>query len=201
MFQNQTEVDEYYAQMTGNVSGSLIGNVKNGTVNELTPGCVRRVDLNGDKDITTKDLYYYGDTDPHYNFGINLGLNYKNFDFSCFFQGVGQQYNVRNGQMGCAFWSGWTNTNGYFMDNTWYAGDTYGYHDANLNAKYPLISRNGNRNNWNYKQYNDVNVVNTWYARCKQIQLGYSLPKSLLTRSPLEKVRIYQVKISSIFQM
>lgn len=191
MFQNQAEVDEYYAQMNGNVSGSLMGGVKNGTVNELTPGCVRRVDLNGDNDITKDDLYYYGDTAPHYNFGINLGLSYKNFDFSAFFQGVGQQYNVRNGQMGCAFWSGWTNTNGYFMDNTWYAGDPEGYHAANTNAKFPLISRNGNRNNWNYKNYNDINVINSWYMRCKNIQLGYSLPKSLLAKTPFSKVRLW----------
>lgn len=191
MFQNQSEVDAYYEQMNGNKSGSLMGNVKNGTTNELTPGCVRRVDLNGDNDITKDDLYYYGDTDPHYNFGLNIGLNYKDFDFSIFFQGVGQQYNVRDGQMGCAFWSGWTNTNGYFMDNTWYPGDDKGYHAANTNAKFPLISRNGNRNNWNYKNYNDVNVINTWYARCKQIQIGYSLPKAWLNKTPLGKVRVW----------
>lgn len=191
MFKNQSEVDAYYEQMNGNKSGSLMGNVKNGTTNELTPGCVRRVDLNGDNDITKDDLYYYGDTDPHYNFGLNIGFTYKNLDFSAFFQGVGQQYNVRNGQMGCAFWSGWTNTNGYFMDNTWYSGDEKGYHSANTGAKFPLISRNGNRNNWNYKNYNDINVINMWYMRCKQIQVGYSLPKSLLSKTPLQKVRVW----------
>lgn len=189
MFQNQGEVDAYYDQMNGKVSGSLLSNVKKGTANELTPGSVRRVDLNGDNDITKDDLYFYGDTDPHYNFSINLGAEYKGFDFSCFFQGVGQQYNVRNGQMGCAFWSGWTNTNGYFMDNTWHAGSEF--HAANTDAKFPLISRNGNRNNWNYKNYNDVNVINSWYARCKQIQLGYSLPKTLLAKTPVEKVRVW----------
>ena len=191
LLQNQSEVDAYYAKMTGNVSGSLMSGVKNGTTNELTPGCVRRVDLNGDNDITKDDLYYYGDTDPHYNFGINLGLTYKDFDFNCFFQGVGQQYSVRNGQMGCAFWSGWTNTNGYFTDNTWYAGDEYGYHDANTGAKFPVISRNGNRNNWNYKNYNDINVINSWYARCKQIQLGYSLPRAIINKAGLQKVRVW----------
>ena len=191
LFQTQEEVDAYYAKMTGKVSGSLMGNVKQGTVNELTPGCVRRVDLNGDKDITKDDLYYYGDTDPHFNFGINLGLSYKNFDLSAFFQGVGQQYNVRNGQMGCAFWSGWTNTNGYFIDHTWYAGDSEGYHAANLNARFPVMSRNGNRNSWNYKNYNDVNVINSWYARCKTLQLGYTLPKSLLAKTPLSNVRVW----------
>ena len=191
MFQNQAEVEAYYATMTGGVSGSLINNVKNGTSNELTPGCVRRVDRNGDKDITTDDLYYYGDTDPHYTFSLNLGASYKGFDFSMFFQGVGQQYNVRNGQMGCAFWSGWTNTNGYFMDNTWYAGDADGIHAANTGAKFPLISRNGNRNNWNYKNYNDINVINSWYARCKQVQLGYTLPKTITRRAGIENLRVW----------
>lgn len=189
MFQNQSEVDAYYSQMNGGVSGSLISNVKQGTANELTPGCVRRVDLNNDNDITKDDLYFYGDTDPHYNFSINLGAEYKGFDFSAFFQGVGQQYNVRNGQMGCAFWSGWTNTNGFFMDNTWYAGNEW--HSANTNAKFPLISRNGNRNNWNYKNYNDVNVINSWYCRLKQIQLGYTLPKTLLAKTPVQKIRLW----------
>lgn len=191
MFQNQAEVDAYYAEMNGKVSGSKIGNVKQGTVNELTPGCVRRVDLNGDHDITKDDLYYYGDTDPHYNFSLNLGLRYKNLDFSAFFQGVGQQYNVRNGQMGCAFWSGWTNTNGYFMDHTWYPGDPDGFHSANQNAKFPLISRNGSRNAWNYKEYNDINVINSWYARCKQIQLGYTLPKEWTNKLSISKVRVW----------
>lgn len=191
LFQNQAEVDTYYAAMTGNVSGSLMGNVKQGTTNELTPGSVKRVDLNGDKDITKDDLYYYGDTDPHYNFSVNIGMNYKNFDFNVFFQGVGQQYNVRNGQMGCAFWSGWTNTSGFFMNHTWYAGDDKGYHSANTNAQLPVMSRNGNLNNWNYKNYNDVNVVNSWYARCKQMQLGYTLPKSLLNKTPFQKVRVW----------
>ncbi len=191
LFQTQEEVDEYYAQMNGKVSGSLINNVKNGTVNELTPGCVRRVDMNGDNDITKSDLYFYGDTDPHYTFSLNLGLTWKNLDFTCFFQGVGQQYHVRNGQMGCAFWSGWTNTNGTFIDNTWYAGDEYGYHKANTGASQPLISRNGSRNAWNYKNYNDINVHNDWYMRCKQIQLGYTLPKTWLSRTPFEKVRVW----------
>ncbi len=191
LFQNQGEVDAYYEQMNGNVSGSLMGNVKKGSSNELIPGSVRRVDLNGDKDITKDDLYYYGDTDPHYNFSINLGASYKGFDFTMFIQGVGQQYNVRNGQMGCAFWSGWTNTNGIFIDKTWYAGDTYGYHAANTSAKMPVMSRVGNLNNWNYKNYNDINVHNDWYARCKQIQLGYTLPKNITQKFAVDKLRVW----------
>lgn len=88
LFQNQSEVDAYYSQMTGNVSGSKLTSVKQGTDNALTPGSVRRVDLNGDKDITIDDLYYFGDMAPHYTFGINWGLTYKGIDFSAFSRGL-----------------------------------------------------------------------------------------------------------------
>jgi len=189
LFQSQEEVDAYYAQMNGNVSGSYLTGVKQGTANELTPGSVRRVDLNGDNDITNADLEYYGDTDPHYSMSINLGAEYKGFDFSVFFQGVGQQYNVRSGSMGCAFWRGWTNTSSFWIDNTWFEGNEY--QEANTSAKFPVASRNGSRNNWNYKQYNSLNVVNSWYLRCKQIQLGYTMPKSVLSKTPFQKVRVW----------
>ncbi len=191
LFQSQSEVDAYYSQMTGNVSGSKITSVKQGTDNALTPGSVHRVDLNGDKDITVDDLYYYGDMAPHYTFGINLGLTYKNFDFSAFFQGVGQQYNIRSGQMGCAFWSGWTNTNGYFLGNTWTSDDNPYYPGNQGDDVFPVMSRNGNRNTWNYKDYNDLNVINNWYVRCKSIQLGYTLPKNWISKVGIQNLRVW----------
>ncbi len=191
LFQNQQEVDNYYASMNGNVSGSLISNVTQGTDNALTPGSVRRVDLNGDNDITTDDLYYYGDTAPHYTFGINLGLSYKNFDFSAFFQGVGQQYNVRSGTLSCGFYAGYTNQNHYFLDHTW-TDDTAPYYPGNQgNDVFPILSRNGNRNTWNYKDYNDVNVMDNWYVRCKTLQLGYTLPKGLLSKVNIQNLRVW----------
>lgn len=191
LFQNQAEVDAYYAEMNGNVSGSLLNSLPKGSKDELTPGSVRRVDRNGDNDITTEDLYCYGDVAPHYTFGINLGVTYKNFDFSCFFQGVGQQYNVRNGQMGCAFWSGWTNSNGYFLGRTWTSADNPWYGNNQGNNVYPVMTRNGARNNWNYKHYNDLNVVNSWYVRCKTLSLGYTLPKSFISKAGLENLRVW----------
>lgn len=191
LFQNQQEVDAYYSQMNGNVSGSLLGSVAQGTDNALTPGSVRRVDLNGDNDITQDDLYYFGDMAPHYTFGINLGLRWKNLDFSAFFQGVGQQYNVRTGPMQCGFSSGWTNTNAYYLYNTW-TDETAPYYAGNQGDDvFPILSRNGSRNNWNYKHYNDVNVIDSWYVRCKSLQLGYTLPKNIISKAGLQNVRVW----------
>ncbi len=178
--QNWDEVNAYYDQIT-QASGGI--QPTQGTSNQLTPGCVRRVDVNGDGRITTDDLVYYGDASPHYTFGINLGANWKGIDFSMFFQGVGQQYVLREGQMMCPWYSGWTNQNKTFIGNTWT--------EDNPNARYPIMSRNGARNTWNYKDYNDINVNNCWYMRCKNVQLGYTIPKNITQRAYIENLRVY----------
>ncbi len=67
-----------------------------------------------------------------------LGANYKNFDFSMFIQGVGQQYIAREGQLASPWYSGWTNQNATFWGNTWTAIDS-------TDARYPIMSRNGSR--------------------------------------------------------
>ncbi|MDP2890725.1 MAG: TonB-dependent receptor [Bacteroidota bacterium] len=186
--QTADEVNAYYTQITQKTGG--IHPVQ-GTTNQLTPGSVKKVDLNKDGRITTEDLYFYGDANPHYTFGVNLGASYKNFDFTMFVQGVGQQYVIREGQLSSPWFSGWTNQNATFWGNTWTSDNT--------NAKYPIMSRNGSRNNWNYKQYNDINVSSIWYARAKNIALGYTLPKSLLEKVSIEKLRLY-MSADNIFE-
>lgn len=37
------------------------------------------------------DLVYLGDTNPRYQFGLNVSMNYKNIDFSFFIQGVAKR--------------------------------------------------------------------------------------------------------------
>jgi TonB-linked SusC/RagA family outer membrane protein len=178
--QTKDEVNAYYTSIT-----KLAGGIQpvQGTSNQLTPGCVKKVDLNGDGRITTDDLYYYGDAAPHYMFGINLGLNYKNFDFTMFVQGVAQQNIIREGSLSNPWNATYTNQNLTFWGKTWTAD--------NPNAPYPIMSRNGNRNNWNYKQYNDINVSHAWYARAKSLVLGYTLPKTFVRKAMIDNVRLY----------
>ncbi len=178
--QTTDEVNAYYTEITKKTGG--IQPVQ-GTTNQLTPGSVKKIDLSNDGRITTDDLYYYGDANPHYTYGVSLGVNYKNFDFNMFVQGVGQQYIIREGQLSSPWFSGWTNQNATFWGNTWTS--------ENTNAQYPIMSRNGARNNWNYKQYNDINVSSIWYARAKNMALGYTLPKSLIQRASIERLRLY----------
>lgn len=178
--QTESDVDAYYKEIT-KISGGI--HPTQGTKDQLTPGSVRKVDLSGDGRITTDDLYYFGDANPHFQFGINLGATYKNIDFSMFIQGVGKQNVVREGSLSSPWNTGWTNQNGTFMGETWTKDNT--------DARYPIMSRNGARNNWNYKWYNDINISNCWYARAKNIVLGYTLPKSWLQKASIENLRLY----------
>ncbi|HEY0668671.1 MAG TPA: SusC/RagA family TonB-linked outer membrane protein, partial [Sphingobacteriaceae bacterium] len=57
----------------------------------------RDIDGNGKIDVGSGrlddhgDLVYLGNTSPRYNYGFDLGMNVKGFDFSVFFQGIGKR--------------------------------------------------------------------------------------------------------------
>ena len=177
--QTEDDVTEYYQTINGEGTLAPVEN----TNSQLRPGSVRKVDLSGDGAITTDDLYYYGDSNPHYQFGINLGASYKGFDFSAFIQGIGQQNLIREGNLRGPFVSWWMNQNKTYLYETWT--------EDNTNARFPILSFDGSVNNWNYSQYNDINVMNVWYARLKNIVLGYTLPKQWINKVGLENLRLY----------
>lgn len=177
--QSEAEVTEYYKTING--EGTLASTENSNS--QLRPGCVKKVDLNGDSAITTDDLYYYGDANPHYQFGINLGASYKGFDFSAFIQGVGQQNLIREGNLRGPFVSWWMNQNKTYLYDTWT--------EDNPNARFPILSFDGSVNNWNYSQYNDINVMNVWYARLKNIVIGYTLPKHWIKKIGVDNLRLY----------
>lgn len=71
IFQNQTEIDNYYpAPWTSK------------------PGDIRFKDLNGDHKITSKDRTFIGTTIPTFTYGFSLNAAYLNFDLSVDFNGV-----------------------------------------------------------------------------------------------------------------
>ncbi|SHJ04435.1 SusC/RagA family TonB-linked outer membrane protein [Pseudozobellia thermophila] len=186
--QTEEEVLAYYNQY-GFVDPSNQLEMKPGTVlpnyrsaDRLVPGTVNRIDVSGDGLINEDDLVYFGDANPHMSYGINLGLEYKGFDFSAFFQGVGKQNIVREGALAYPFRSWWTNQNPSFLGKTW-TEDT-------PNAAYPASFYNGQRKNWNYGHINDINVIKASYLRAKVLTLGYSLPQDVLAQSGLERVRL-----------
>ncbi|PTQ93661.1 TonB-linked SusC/RagA family outer membrane protein [Mucilaginibacter yixingensis] len=178
-FPTQAAADAYYTKYTattvGNL-GSMTGNSK------LRAGDLNVVDRNGDGVINMSDLYFAGDADPHYTFGTNLGAQWKGFDLSAFFQGVLNQNLLRGGNARAPFFRNYLDINTYYVGKTWTPDNT--------GAAYPRLSFDNNRNNWNW-QFNDVNIQNLRYVRLKSLILGYTLPKTLISRVGLSRVRAY----------
>lgn len=184
-FKDQAEVDRYYDLY--NAGGAAIAGVQEGSVVTLRPGDTKRLDLNGDRKITAdgsknSDLQFVGDSNPHYVFGINAGINWKGIDISAMFQGVGKQYIMRTGWMAYPFYAQYTNQNPTFLGKTWT--------EDNPNAKYPRLTAHQNRAKWNYEN-NDFMLQNNRYIRLKSLIIGYTLPQVLTRKAKLEKVRVF----------
>ena len=105
-----------------------------------------------------------------------------------FIQGVGKR-NVLRGTNGsqatnvnkCAFYRNYNNILLSHLDTwTW----------DNQDARYARLSLENAKNDWNYNN-NDSEVQNGWYARVKNITLGYTLPKKITDGWGISKLRFY----------
>ena len=68
----------------------------NASVGNAAPGHLRYKDQNDDGIIDDRDKRYFGNYVPTFNYGINIGAQYKDFDFSLAGFGVGGNY-IYNG--------------------------------------------------------------------------------------------------------
>ena len=149
---------------------------------EVKPGRFRYADVNGDGIITADDRTYLGNPSPKFSYGLNLGASYKNFDFGIFFYGVS----------GNDIWNNlkWWHD---FYPNFQGAKSNTALYDSwtpdRMNAKAPIQENTGS--------FSTTNVPNSYYVekgsylRAKNAQIGYTLPKSLLSKAKIERARIY----------
>jgi TonB-linked SusC/RagA family outer membrane protein len=166
-FQNQQEVE----------AGPKPAFVANGTV---YPGDIRYVDRNDDKVIDQDDRVVLGNPFPRYTFGINYNVAWKGFDFSLFIQGVGRRQLYLRGEGVEAFHNNWDNVYKQHLDR---------WTPTNSDATYPRLTIGTASTNNNAGS--DFWMYNAAYARFKNVQLGYSLPRAVIGRAGLTKARIY----------
>lgn len=133
-------------------------------------------DQNGDSVINDEDKVMLGSGIPDLTYGITLSAAYKGFDLLVF--GAGQTGN----DIFFAFTRG-DRPNGnklkYFYDDRWTP--------SNTNASIPRPGATGMDN---YYQSNGV-IFNGSFFKIKQIQLGYTLPSSILEKVNIENLRFY----------
>lgn len=154
------------------------------TLGEARPGFVKYVKIyqGGDADpmtIDTRDMVYLGDPFPHFEYGITLNAGWKNFDFTAFFQGVGQRVNYMSG-VGLKPFANGSNLFRHQMDS---------WTPDNQDAAYPILVPEANAGP-NY-QKSDKWVRDASYCRLKNVVLGYTLPNSWTKKLNIGSLRVY----------
>ncbi|MFD0977607.1 SusC/RagA family TonB-linked outer membrane protein [Salinimicrobium gaetbulicola] len=132
-------------------------------------GAFRFADLNGDGQIGEDDKTFLGSPIPDYTYGFGFNIEYKQIDFSMDFQGVtgNEIYNFnRNSRFGNESWDL------DFYENRWTPGSQVNDYPA------PNSDQNSSRPSSFYVEEGD-------YFRIRNIQLGYSIPGSILRNNAL----------------
>jgi len=145
-------------------------------------GDIRFKDLNGDGVIDASDRTYLGSFLPDFLYGLNFSANYRNFDFTLFFQGS-QGNKIYNGTKVITQGMLRLFNAGTDVLNAWTPNNT--------NTDIPrAVSGDPNSNT----RTSDRFVEDGSYLRLKNISLGYSVPASALqsfSRGTLANARIY----------
>lgn len=139
-------------------------------------GDVRFVDSNNDGQITDEDRVKLGKGMPDWTYGFSLGFEWRGFDFNATFQGVA----------GCDIYDGTrridlkrVNLPAYMMDR---------WHGEGTSNRIPRMNDADQNGNW---LSSDLYLFDGSYLRLKNIQLGYTLPQSLIRKVFINNLRFY----------
>ena len=165
VFQNQEEINAYT-----NASGGLIQP-------DAVPGDFRWKDVNGDGSITDDDKKFLGSPLPKMTFGFTINMDYKGFDMMIFAQGAAGNkifQGLRRLDIGKANYS-------TEVLSRWNGEGT--------SNSYPRISSDDA--NGNFTKMSDFYLEDGDYLRFKVVQLGYTLPSTIINKIGMQKVRLY----------
>lgn len=139
-------------------------------------------DINGDGKINQKDLAPIGySLIPRITYGFGANVKAYNFDFTAQFQGIGKVSQSYSGagvnELGLS---------GFYTEyhlNAW----TPERYAAGSEITYPALSTSGTVSH----QANDFFIMDRSFLRLKNIELGYSVPKKVLKKLTMSKLRVY----------
>lgn len=149
---------------------------KSATQTGARPGDIRFVDINGDGVITAADQTEIGNPFPDFTAGWTLNLSYKNFDFTAFtYASVGND-----------IYRAYERNANYSNKDRSVLGRWTGPGSTN-DARYPRYSFTDANSNI---RVSDRYVEDGSFAKIKNLQIGYTFPRSLLGRV-FSSARIY----------
>lgn len=146
----------------------------------LLPGDMKFQDVNGDGRIDGDDRVRIDDNGtPTFNFGANLTASYKGFDLTALIQGAtGSSLRVQTESGDIGNYLKWSHDNRWSIDNP--------------SSEHPRLASRGDTyyTGGNYGQ-NTYWLFSKDYVRLKNLEIGYTLPNSLVERVGLGSLRAY----------
>ena len=192
-FKSDEEAKGYIVDQSS-VNGIIIASA--GDEQGLRAGDLKYVDLDGDNKISKGqntvdspgDRRVIGNSEPRYQYGINLGANWMGFDFSIFLQGVGKVdwYPAPDAR---AFWGLYARPFSSlipadFVSKIW--------SEENPDSFFPrprgyIAMKDGRA----LGTVNDKYLQNVGYCRLKNLTFGYTVPEKVLKKAKLSQLRVY----------
>ena len=146
-------------------------------------GRIRWKDLNNDGVINEKDQDWIYSPVPDFTWGLNIYVQYKDWDLTMFWQGVQGVDIISDLKKQTDLWSGLNIGNlnkGVRLLDAW--------SPTNMGSNIPAVSTMDNNNE---KRVSSYFVENGSYAKLRTIQLGYNVPKSVVDKMHLSRLRLY----------
>ena len=165
IFKSQEEIDNHATQ-----DGAGIGRIR-----------WKDIDHNGK--ITEADQEWIYNPVPDFMYGFNIYLEYKNFDFTAFFQGVQGVDIISDLKKETDIWAG---LNIGFLNKGKRLLDAWSVNNPDSNI--PALSLSDNNNE---KRVSSYWVENGSYLKLRTIQLGYNFPQSIASKLAMQRLRMY----------
>lgn len=177
LFQSQEEIDNSPEQTYG----------------EYRVGDIKYQDVNGDGKVDDQDMVAIGYTNlPEITYGFGLGAQWNNWDVNVFFQGVARNsFFVGGSTISNPFSSGNMEraaVNEDVYGKVWMSTNTA---EQNANVIYPRLSRSGGAGASNNSKTSTWWLRDGSFMRLKNFEVGYTLPKSILTKTFIKSLRFY----------
>ena len=145
-------------------------------------GGLKYADLTGDGKITADDQTWIFNPVPDFSWGLNVGLNYRNFDLTLFFQGVCGVDIYNNQKFQTDFWSitdAGSNKGNRLLD---------AWTKDNTSSTIPALTTNNTGDEGRASSYF---VEHGSWVKLRTLQLGYNIPQSALEKLRMSSARFY----------
>lgn len=179
----------------GHALGSQVGYVADGIFKSqeevdaharqegAAPGRIRWRDIDSNGVIDERDQQWIFDPTPDFSYGLNVYLQWRDFDFTMFWQGVQGVDVISDLKKETDLWSG---LNIGFLNKGQRLLDAWT--PQNPDSTIPALSRSDVNNE---KRVSTYYVENGSFLKLRNIQFGYNLPRSVTSKLHMQKLRFY----------